>query len=242
MATPHRRRQGIGISVPDASAAGLELNPALERLTDLERRSLLAEQARQLAHRLRTTLSIIGLIAETLQLESRDDANRADRIARIQTAAGSLASELAGAVKSTRFGDGPRRRLAPAVLAADVIRAFGGEVLTAPTTAAGESATALVEPASLEAALVHVLRLVGVGTDYNGVCAQRPALRVECGDGELLLAITVTGVEPPDIPRERADLRLMAKAAERVAQDHGGSLTLGPNSATFRLSLADVED
>jgi hypothetical protein len=241
MAT-HRRREGIGGSVPDVSAAGLKLNPALERLTDLERRSLLAEQARQLAHRLRSPLSIIGLIAETLQLESQDDANRADRLARIQDAAGSLATELAGTVKSTRFGDGPRRRLDPAALAADVIRAFGGEVLTAPTAAPGELATALVEPASLEAALVHMLRLVGVGTDYNGVCAQRPALRAESRNGELLLAISVTGVEPPDTPRERADLRLMAKAAERVAKDHGGSLTLRRDSATLRLSLADVED
>jgi hypothetical protein len=241
MAT-HRHREGIEGSVPDETAAGLELNPTLERLTDLERRSLLAEQARQLAHRLRSPLSIIGLIAETLQLERQDDANRADRLARIQAAAGSLAAELAGTVKSTRFGDGPRRRLEPAVLAADVIRAFGGEVLTAPMAAAGEHATALVEPASLEAALVHMLRLVGVGTDYNGVCAQRPVLRAESRNGELLLAISVTGTEPPDTPRERADLRLMAKAAERVAKDHGGSLTLGADSATLRLSLAHGED
>jgi hypothetical protein len=241
MAT-HRHREGEEGCGPDVSAAGLKPNPALERLTDLERRSLLAEQARQLAHRLRSPLSIIGLIAETLQLERQDDPNRADRLARIQAAAGSLATELAGTVKSNRFGDGPRRRLEPAALAAEVIRAFGGEVLTAPMAAAGEHATALVEPASLEAALVHMLRLVGVGTDYNGVCAQRPVLRAELLDGELLLAISVTGVAPPDTPRERADLRLMAKAAERVAKDHGGSLTLGPDSATLRLAIADGED
>jgi hypothetical protein len=238
----HRRREDIGSAAPDVSAAGLEPNPALERLADLERRSLLAEQARQLAHRLRSPLSIIGLIAETLQLERQDDANRADRLARIQAAAGSLAAELADVVESTHFGYGPRRRLAPATLAADVIRAFGGEVLTAPMGAAGEHAMALVEPASLAAALVHMLRLLGVGTDYNGVCAQRPVLRAESRNGELLLAISVIGAEPPDTPRERADLRLMAKAAERVANDHGGTLTLGPDSATLRLSLADVED
>jgi hypothetical protein len=87
-----------------------------------------------------------------------------------------------------------------------------------------------------------MLRLVGVGTDYNGVCAQRPVLRAESRNGELLLAISVTGAEPPDTPRERADLRLMAKAAERVAKDHGGSLTLGAASATLGLSLVDGED
>jgi hypothetical protein len=81
---------------------------------------------------------------------------------------------------------------------------------------------------------------VGVGTDCNGVCAQRPRLRVERRDGELWLAITATGAAPPDIPRERADLQLMVRAAERVAQDHGGSLTLGPDSAVFRLPIADL--
>ena len=233
MATDRRRRGGTGPTAPDAPTAGKDLNPVLERLADLERRSLLAEQARQQAHRLRTPLSVIDLIAETMQLESHADTQRAERLARIQSAAGSLATELSEAVKSTRFGDGPRQGVDASALAAEVVRSFGGDV--AADSAVG--ITIAVEPGSLEAALVHALRLVGVGTDCNGVCAQRPRLRAEQRDGEVWLAITAAGAQPPDTPRERADLRLMAKAAERVAQDHGGSLTLGPDSATFRLPL-----
>jgi signal transduction histidine kinase len=233
MTTDTRHRDDSGHPRPDTPAAGNDLNPALERLTDLERRSLLAEQARQQAHRLRTPLSVIELIAETLQLEGPDGTERAARLARIQQAAGTLAGELTDAVRSTRFGDGPRQRLDPAALAVDVVLAFGGEVAAAHAPAA----TALVEPASLAAALVHAMRLVGVGTDCNGVCTQRPCLRTAHDDGQLLLAITARGAEPSDTPRERADLALMARAAARVAQDHGGSLTLGPDSAVFRLPL-----
>jgi signal transduction histidine kinase len=232
-----RRRGGeTGSTAPEAPAAGTDLNPALERLADLERRSLLAEQARQQAHRLRTPLSVIDLISETMQLEHEDDAQRAERLARIHSAAGSVAAELSNAVKSTRFGDGPRQRVDAAALAAEVVLAFGGDVAGAEP----DNTTLAVEPTSLEAALVHALRLVGVGTDCNGVCAQRPRLRVERRDGELWLAITATGAAPPDTPRERADLQLMVRAAERVAQDHGGSLTLGPDSAVFRLPIADL--
>jgi hypothetical protein len=235
MTTDPRRRGDPGHPAPDTTPAGTFLNPTLERLTDLERRSLLAEQARQQAHRLRTPLSVIELIAETLQLEGQADTDRGARLARIQNAAGTLAAELSDAVRSTRFGDAPRHRLDPAALAADVVHAFGGEVAAAPAPAP----IALVESASLEAALVHALRLVGVGTDCNGVCAQRPRLHTSRQDGQLLLAITAGGAAPPDIPRERADLGLMARAAERVAQDHGGSLTLGVDSAVFRLPLVE---
>ncbi len=228
------RRGGSGPTATDAPTAGNDLDPVLERLTDLERRSLLAEQARQQAHRLRTPLSVIDLIAETLQSESRNDTRLAERLARIQTAAGSLATELSETVNATRFGDGPRQRLDVGALAATVVRSFGGD-------AAADAAAGIVMPAercSLEAAFVHALRLLGVGTDGNGVCAQRPLLHTGQRDGEAWLVIGVTGAQPPDPPRERADLRLMAKAAERVAQDHGGGLALGPDSVTFRLPLA----
>lgn len=234
MSTHSRPRDGTGPTTSRRPAAGTDLNPVLERLADLERRSLLAEQARRQAHRLRTPLSVIDLITETMQLEGQQDPQRAERLARIHSAAGSLATELSDAVKSTRFGDGPRRQLDPLALAADVVRAFGGEV----TTQAADGATLSLEPSSLEAAVVHALRLVGVGTDCNGVCAQRPVLHAERRDGEILLTISAAGSAPPDTPRERADLRLMAEAAERAAQDHGGSLALGADSATFRLPLA----
>jgi len=243
MVTDRKRHREIDRAAgEEARPAGSDLDPALERLIDLERRSLLAEQARQQAHRLRTPLSVIDLVAETLLLDGEDDAARAERLERIHSAAGTLAAELADAVRSTRFGEGPRRRLDPVALAAHVVRVFGGQVTMTPAPAEKGASLALVEPASMEAALVHALRLVGVGTDCNGVCAQRPTLHAERRNGELLLAIAVVGAEPADTPRERADLRLMAKAAERVAQDHGGSLTLGAGSALFRLPLRGGDD
>lgn len=223
-----------GHLAPDRRDQASDLNPQLERLTDLERRSLLAEQVRQQAHRLRTPLSLINLVAETLQLQAQSDAARAERLARIQGAAGSLANELSVAVSAVRFGDGPRQLLDPARLAAEVVSTFGGEVVTASART-----TISAEPASLEAALVHAMRLVGVGTDCNGICAQRPTLEVQRSNGDLLLVISARGSQPADTPRERADLRLMAQAAERVANDHCGSLTLGPDKVTFRLPLAD---
>jgi len=232
---------GSGRPAPDERNDASGLNPTLERLTDFERRSLLAEQARQQAHRLRTPLSIIDLIAETLQLEGELEPGRAERLARIQSAAGSLANELSTTINATRFGDGPRRPLDPAVLAAEVVATFGGQVATAPAECPA-AITMPVEPNSLEAALVHAMRLVGVGTDCNGVCSQRPMLSVECSNGDLLLVISAVGTVPADTPRERSDLRLMAQAAERVANDHGGSLTLAADKVTFRLPLSDRAD
>jgi len=239
MVTDRQRRDLSSRPASSASMGSSELDPALERLTDLERRSLLAEQARQHAHRLRTPLSVIDLIAETMRLESDADPSHADRLARIQSAAGNLATVLADSVKSTRFGDGPRRRIDLAALAADVVRTFGGDVVKGPLLADPRETTGLVEPTSVEAALVHALRLIGVGTDCNSVCHQRPQLQIDLRDGDVLLAITAAGPAPADIPRERADLSLMAKAAERIAHDHGGSLTLETNSATFRMPAAD---
>lgn len=128
------------------------------------------------------------------QLQTQSDDGRAERLARIQGAAGNLANELSVAVS--------------------------------------------VEPASLKAALVHAMRLVGVGTNFNGICAQLPMLEVERSNGDLLLVISARGSAPADTPRERADLRLMAQAAERVASDHCGSLTLCPDKVTFRLPLS----
>ena len=223
----------------DAPELGTKLNPVLERLIDLERRSLLAEQVRQQAHRLRTPLSVIDLITETMQLQMADDASRADRLARIQGAAGSLATELADAVTSTRFGDTPRQWVDPICLAADVVTTFGGELLPDPASVRATGHPIMVDPESLQAAVVHAMRLVGVGTDCNGIGAQRPMLRAECDMDALILVIEAAGDAPPDTPRERADLQLMALAARRIANDHGGSLRLSPTSATFRLPLSD---
>ena len=212
-------------------------NAVIERLLDLERRSLLAEQARQQAHVLRTPLSVIDLIAETLQLET-DDATRGERLSRIQGAATTLTTKLADMVRANRFGDGPARRCDVSALAADIVRAFGGEILVGSDH--GEEV--LVEPASFAAAVVHVLRLIGVGTDCNGVCNQRPQLRVERRDNMVLLSLTALGDGPPDVPRERADFRLMVQAAERAAQDHGGRLSLKAASAVIELPQAGAAE
>lgn len=211
--------------------------PLLERLVDLERRSLLAEQARQQAHVLRTPLSVIDLIAETLQIET-EDATRGERLARIQGAASTLTTKLADMVRATRFGDGPARRCDVSALAADIVRAFGGDVVLG----SDRGDAVLVEPASFEAAVVHVLRLIGIGTDCNGACNQRPQLRVEQRDGMLRLSVSALGDAPPDVPRERADFRLMVLAAERAAQDHGGRLCLKPASAVIELPQAENQD
>jgi signal transduction histidine kinase len=223
-------------SGPGSSKSAVTPSPLLERLVDLERRSLLAEQARQQAHVLRTPLSVIDLIAETLQLET-EDATRGERLARIQGAATTLTTKLADMVRANSFGDGPARRCDVTALAAGIVHAFGGDV------AAGSDRgdAAMVEPASFEAAVVHVLRLIGVGTDCNGVCNQRPQLHAEQRDGMLLLSLSALGDAPPDVPRERADFRLMAQAAERAAQDHGGRLSLKPASAVIELPQAETE-
>jgi signal transduction histidine kinase len=221
-------------SHPGDSAGAGAPSPVIERLVDLERRSLLAEQARQQAHLLRTPLSVIDLIAETLLLET-DDATRGERLARIQGAATTLTTKLSDMVHANRFGDGPVRRCDVSALAADIVRAFGGDVVVG----SDHGDVVPVERASFEAAVVHVLRLIGVGTDCNGVCNQRPQLRVEARDGMLLLSLAALGDAPPDVPRERADFKLMAQAAERAAQDHGGRLSLKPASAVIELPQAE---
>jgi signal transduction histidine kinase len=239
MATRREHRAVDERSSSNGPKVGVRLDPFHERLTDLERRSLLAEQVRQQAHSLRTPLSVIDLVTETMQLQAGDDTNRADRLARIRGASGSLATELSDAVKATRFGDGPREWIDPVQLAADVVVTFGGELQPDEASVRATGKPTLVEPDSLQAALVHALRLVGVGTDCNGICAQRPLLRTECDTDALILVIEAAGDAPPDTPRERADLQLMELAAQRIANDHGGSLRLSPTSATFRLPLSD---
>jgi Ca2+/Na+ antiporter len=47
------------------------------------------------------------------------------------------------------------------------------------------------------------------------------------------------GAQAADTPRDRSDMRLMAQAAERAASGHGGSMTLDPDTVTFRLPLPE---
>jgi signal transduction histidine kinase len=229
--TRRAKRPILMSSQPDA------IDPQLEQLLDLERRSLLAEQARQQAHALRTPLSVIDVIVETLRLESHHDLSSAERLSRIQGAAGSLATVLSDSVNATRFGDGPRYPLDITALAAHVVRALGGEV---PSGGDGTD-LAEVEPASFQAAVMHALRLIGIGTDCYGGDTWRAVLRRERQDGALLLSLVAVGPRPPEPPRERADLQLMALAARRVAEDSGGSLTLERDRALFRLPRSPTQ-
>jgi hypothetical protein len=217
--------------VAEAASPPAAIDPALERLLDLERRSLLAEQSRQQAHTLRTPLSVIDVIVETLKIECHHDPSSAERLSRIQGAAGSLATVLSDSVNATRFGDGPRYPLDVTALAAEVVRAVGGEV-----PSGGDGADiAEVEPASFQAAVMHALRLIGIGTDCHGGDTWRAVLRRERRDGALLLSLEAVGSRHPEPPCERADLQLMALAARRVAADSGGTLTLERDRALFRL-------
>lgn len=230
----------------DSSARiALPLDFERERLSDLERRSLLAEQARQQAHHLRTPLSVIKLISETLQLELLDDRSRRERLQRLLAAASTLSTGLSDGVRATRFGDGPQQRLEVMALAAEVVQVFGGRVVSIDGESAAADPGALdawVERDSFEAALVHCLRLIGIGADCNGPCAHQPILEYRRGATRLTLRLSVEGQQQPQIPGERIDLQLMALAAERTARDSGGTLTLTEDSATFELPLAPSAD
>ncbi|EXJ13440.1 hypothetical protein D779_3764 [Imhoffiella purpurea] len=214
----------------------MPLDPERERLADLERRSLLAEQARQQAHHLRTPLSVIKLISETLQLELFDDRAYHERLQRLLGAASTLSNGLSDAVRSTRFGDGPQKRLDALSVAADVVRLYGGRVV-APADTRSAALGVEIERDSFEAAVIHCLRLLGVGTDCGHPWGHRPVLEYREGDGKVILRLSVEGRPNPEIPSERADLKLMTLAAERAARDAGGTLTLTDESATFLLPL-----
>jgi len=215
--------------------AGASLESERERLADLERRSLLAEQARQQAHKMRTPLSVIKLVAETLQLELVEDRAHRERLQRLLGAAATLSDGLSDSVRSTRFGDGPPQRLDAAALGAGVIRVHGGRVVP---LAEDVGVVVEVERDSLEAALVHCLRLIGIGTDCIGARDHRPLLECRVVAGRLVLRLRAEGGRAAEVPVERADLRLMAQAAERAARDSGGTLHLAEDTATLELPLA----
>jgi signal transduction histidine kinase len=225
----------------------VDLDPNHERLTELERRSLLAEQAREQAHALRSPLSVIELVSETLQLELGDDRSRAERIQRVLDAVSTLSMNLTQNVRANRFADGPKRPVDAAAVAAAVVVAFGGRVvgtvLTHPEESKpldGDGSAVLVDEQGFEAALVHLLRLIGVGSARHGVCAQHPLLQIEQDRlAQLLRLCFICEGEPgAPIPTERADYQLMLKAVERVVRESDGALVLGEDQATLELPLA----
>lgn len=208
-----------------------------ERLADLERRSLLAEQARQLAHRMRTPLSVIELIGETLQIELQDDQATAERLDPVIDAASRLATTLTDVVRSTRFADGHQRPVDAAAIAARLVRLHDGCV-----DGGAEPPTrwpkVMLEPTAFEAAVMHALRLIGVGmSDVALDRGARPSLTCQAADGVLVLCLANSHLTDGGPPAERSDRDLMAQAAERVARDTGGSLKREGNAVTFILPV-----
>lgn len=239
-----------GANNPSEKAASLGLDPTRERLVELERRSLLAEQAREQAHNLRSPLSVIELVSETLQLELGEDRGRVERLQRVLDAVSTLSTHLTQNVRANRFADGPNRSVDAASLAAEIVMAFGGRVIDDPPSHSaaaeqtdGDRPAVLVDHQGFEAALVHLLRLIGIGNTCNGVCARQPLLRIEQDQHaqRLRLRLTSEGVPQASVPVERADYQLMLKAAERAARDSGGLLVLGEDHATFELPLASSQ-
>ncbi len=235
-----------GSNVTDWQRASVGLDPNRERLTELERRSLLAEQAREQAHRLRSPLSVIELVSETLQLELGEDRARAERLQRVLDAVSILSTHLTQNVCANRFADGPRRPINAAKVAGEIVSAFGGRVAAAELTRlhdeaglAEDAPLVLIDEQGFQAALVHLLRLIGIGNGCNGVCAQRPLLRIEHDQQTHRLRLRLTSEGEPDalIPTERADYRLMLKAVERFVRDSDGALALGEARATLELPL-----
>lgn len=224
-----------------------ELAALRERLTEVERRSLLAEQAREQAHSLRSPLSVIELISETLQLELGDDRSRTERLQRVLDAVSTLSCSLNQSVHLNRFADGPRRAVDAAKVAAEVVQAFGGCVARPDGNGRadewrggdGEEAAVLVNEQGFEAVLVHLLRLIGVGNSSNGHSPLAPMLSVEEDQDaqRIKLHLTCSGQAGLRIPAERADYRLMLRAVERMTRDSGGLLVLGDDRATFELPL-----
>lgn len=225
------------------------LDPSHERLTELERRSLLAEQAREQAHSLRSPLSVIELVSETLQLELGEERGRAERVQRVLDAVSTLSMSLTQSVRSNRFADGPKRPLDVTKVAAEVVLAFGGRLdagvsmyLKELERPAEDGAIVLAEEQGFQAALVHLLRLIGIGNACNGVCAQQPLLSVEQDQPGQRLRLRLMSEGEPDIPipAERADYQLMLRAVERVVRDSNGVLVLGRDHASIELPLTQV--
>ncbi|TVQ88111.1 MAG: sensor histidine kinase [Chromatiaceae bacterium] len=240
-------RSGSNNTGGKRAAVGLDLNH--ERLTELERRSLLAEQAREQAHSLRSPLSVIKLVAETLQLELGGDRSRAERLQRVLDAVSSLSTNLIQNVCANRFADGPNRPVNAARIAAEVVSAFGGRVavgasmpLADPEQLAEDAPVVLADEQGLEAALIHLLRLIGIGHACHGGGVQRPLLRIEQDQHAQRLRLRLTSEGEPEVPlpTERADYRLMLKAVERVVRNSDGALVLGEARATLELPWAQA--
>jgi signal transduction histidine kinase len=192
-----------------------------DRLADLERRSLLAEQARQLAHRMRTPLNVIELICENLQWELQQDEERIARLDSALDAVSRLAMILNEAVKANRFAPGPPRPVDAAGIAVRVVRLHRGSV--EGYDAAQPWPLVILQPPAFEAAIMHCLRLIGLDSRRE---APELSLRCDLADGCLGLRLRVQADRSVGGPCLSIDPTLLSKAAERTIRESGGTLSL----------------
>ncbi len=205
-----------------------------DRLAELERRSLLAEQARQLAHRMRTPLNVIELICESLQIELQQDEEQVARLESALDAVSRLATILSETVKSNRFVPGPQRALDAAGIAARLVRVHQGTV--GCFDAAQPRPLVVLEPRAFEAAIMHCLRLIGLSPG-RGAC--NLSLSCDLSDDRLSLSLRAQGDGDLDSACLGADPTLVLQAAERIVRDIGGTLSLAEGTATLRLPIAE---
>lgn len=232
-------------SAGDSDRPGEDGLPVRARLAELERRSLLAEQARQQAHAMRTPLNVIALITESLKLEFSAHPDCTDRLERVISAVSDLSSTLSRTVDGNRFAEGPKRLSDPVTVASKVVEAYGGHALDSrarPRPAEGEPpARAMMEVEAFEAALVHAMRLIGIAVDSPGCGRAIPLLEVARQGSELTLSLGSDAAAPIILPHERADYVLMQQAAERALHDMNGGLTIVAHQARIEIPLLAAE-
>jgi hypothetical protein len=218
--------------IPDAHSE-------LTRLAEIECRSLLAEQARQIAHGMRTPLSVIDLICATLQMELGDDRDWAARVRSAKRAVSELSGTLSGTLNSVPFGDGACQLLDAAEIAARIIALHGGDTESSSEKGA-QNAKVTIDPDVFEAAVLHALRLIGARGGNHRI---RPLLRLHAtGD---TLTLRLSAIENPGsafAQRQEVDRDLLTRAAQRAARDSGGIVDLSSASVTFSLPVANERD
>jgi signal transduction histidine kinase len=219
----------------DSGADNRGVRDERERLAELERRSLLSEQARQLAHGMRTPLSVIELVCEAMQMEAPEDSTRMERLDSVLGAAARLSTIITDTVSSARFADGPQRLTRVDEIAARVVRLNGGRVNNDARTD-GDGAEVMLCPEALEAGVMHALRLIGCSASNIGG-RPRPLLQCETRDTLIRLRFSADGDTPSRSPLPSADQHLMLQAAERVVRDGGGSLLVDERSVVFELPV-----
>ena len=202
------------------------------RVSDLECRSLLAEQARQLAHRIRTPLSVVDLISETLQLELQEDSDKVERISQVLKASAKVSAALTETVRAAVFPETAPQAIDPVGLAARLVLQQGGRI---DQSAAQARCRVHSAPDAFEAAVMHGLRLLSDGT-------RQPVLAASLQAGHLCLRLSTDATGADNSAFERIDRDLMLRAIDRVARDAGGSLRHEPGLIELLLPVMVRED